>query len=745
MTRSPIPAGVTAKATSDSDSGTVTASIEGAKEGLIVGFTHADARTTATATATGIDGGAGNDAITHASTGVLEVTSNAMATNVVVGATVAGSVSQEWSLSASGAITKGTTETTAHAYGIEGGDGNDTITNAGKTTVHATADSDGGSISANVSGVEDGLAVGFTYADHSTKATATAGGLTGGAGDDTIRHTGTETLSVTADALASSTKVGVTVTGATKGTGIVGGAAITDGTTTATSNAAGIAGGDGNDRIVSSGPVTVASNSTATSASVSVNLGAAGGELGLVGGFSYASASTTAESTAVGIDGGAGDDRIRNTGSLTVTSTPTATSGVVGVTAQGVKGMGAAVGIGVTDGSTKATGTATGIYGGDGDDLIVNTNTITVKSLPDANSTKVTVTISAAKEGVAAGGALAIGTTTSEAHATGIDGGSGSDRIVNRGTIDTTADAQASSAHVGVSAEGTMTGVAAGVALSDGTTKAISDATGIRGGDGDDILRNTDKITATSTSDIAGASVSVHLGGAETGLVAGLAAADLSVTASSAAVGIDGGSGNDRIVNQGTVTATALSDIASASVSVIAGVAVSGVAAGGGACQGGHDGHVGRRGAQGRRRRGSPRQLRHPDRRRHVGRQGGQRGREPRGHAGGPCRRRFGRRRPEHGQARLPSGSTAARETTCSATRARPRLRPRRTARAPTSPSPAPCRSTGWPSGPPSRRRPTRPSPMRGEWTAGREATGSSTRAPSRRTRRRRRRPTPFR
>ena len=297
---------VTATATSDSDSGTVTASVEGAKEGLIVGFTHADARTTATATATGIDGGAGNDAITHAATGVLEVTSNAMATNVVVGATVAGSVSQEWSLSASGAITKGTTEATANAWGIEGGDGNDTITNAGKTTVHATADADGGSISANVSGVEDGLAVGFTYADHSTKATATAGGLTGGAGDDTIRHTGTETLSVTADALASSTKVGVTVTGATKGTGIVGGAAITDGTTTATSNVAGITGGDGNDRIASAGPITVASNSTATSASVSVNLGAAGGELGLVGGFSYASAETTAASTAVGIDGARG-------------------------------------------------------------------------------------------------------------------------------------------------------------------------------------------------------------------------------------------------------------------------------------------------------------------------------------------------------------------------------------------------------------------------------------------------------
>ncbi len=571
---------VTATATSDADSGTVTASVEGAKEGLIVGFTHADARTTATATATGIDGGAGNDVITHAATGVLEATSNAMATNVVVGATVAGSVSQEWSLSASGAITKGTTEATANSWGIEGGDGNDTIINAGKTTVHATADSDGGSISANVSGVEDGLAVGFTYADHSTKATATAGGLTGGAGDDTIRHTATEILSVTADALASSTKVGVTVTGATKGTGIVGGAAITDGTTTATSRAAGITGGDGNDRIASSGPVTVASNSTATSASVSVNLGAAGGELGLVGGFSYASATTTAESTAVGIDGGAGDDRIRNTASLTVTSTPVATSGVVGVTAQGVKGMGAAVGIGVTDGSTKATASATGISGGDGDDLVVNTNTITVKSLPDANSTKVTVTISAAKEGVAAGGALAIGTTTSEAHATGIDGGSGSDRVVNRGTIDTTAYAEASSAHVGVSAEGTMTGVAAGVALSDGTTKAISDATGIRGGEGDDVLRNTNKITATSTSDIAGASVSVHLGGAQTGLVAGLAAADLSVTANSAAVGIDGGSGNDRIVNQGTVTATALSDIASASVSVIAGVAMSGVAAG---------------------------------------------------------------------------------------------------------------------------------------------------------------------
>jgi uncharacterized protein YhjY with autotransporter beta-barrel domain len=574
---------IKATATPGANSTSVGVTLMGVEEGLTAGLAYVDAKTAAQATAVGIEGGTGNDTITNKRTGEIDVTANPTSGSVSVGVTVSGAFSQEWSAAIGGSITDEKTQATSNATGISGGDGNDTITNSGKVTVNGLPDAHSAGVSVGLVGAGDGLTVGFTYSDAKTTAEATAIGIEGGSGNDTITNKRTGEIDVTANPTSSSVSVGVTLTGVTQGTGIVGGAALTDGTTTATGNATGISGGEGNDTITNAGRIIVGSNPGASSASVSVNLGASTGELGLVGGVSYANATTTAQATAIGIDGGSGSDTITNKrgGEIDVTANPTSSSASVGVTAEGVKGMGAAVGISLTDGTTEAISSATGIAGGDGDDTIMNSGKITVNALPEAHSGSVSVSISAAKEGVAVGGTLADATTTAQATAIGIDGGESNNRTTNAGTIQVTADSESSSGSVSVSAAGTMTGVAFGGALSDGTTKAISSATGINGGGGNDTITNSNSIAVTSTADIAGASVSVNLGFAKTGLVAGVAVADVTTTAESTAAGISGGSSDNTIENRGLLAVTATSTNNSAGVTVNAGVAVQGVAAGG--------------------------------------------------------------------------------------------------------------------------------------------------------------------
>jgi uncharacterized protein YhjY with autotransporter beta-barrel domain len=559
---------IRATATPDADSASIGVTLMGVEEGLAVGLIYVDAATTADATATGIDGGSGNDIITNENTGEITVTGDAESTSASIGVTVSGAFSQEWSMAIGGAITDGTTKAISNVAGIKGGEEEDTVTNSGKIIVKALPDADSASVSATLAGAQDGWTGGFTYANNTTTAEANAVGIDGGSGNDTIINTNTGQIEVTADPTSSSASVSATVTGVTKGTGIVGGAALTDGTTKAISKIAGIKGGEGDDTITNSGKITVKSNPDADSASVSVNLGAAMGELGLVGGFSYADATTRAQATATGLDGGTGNDIITNTGEVEVTTEPTSSSASIGVTAQGVKGMGAAVGISLTDGTTKAISTATGIDGGEGDDTIINSGKITVKALPDADSASVSVSLSAAKEGVAAGGTFADNTTTAQATATGIDGAEGKEIITNSGTIDVTADSESSSASVSFSGQFTMTGATLGVALSNGTTKAISTSTGMSGGGGDDTITNSHITTVTSTADVAAASVSVNAGVAVDGAAVGGAFANAKTEATSSAIGLEGGTGNDTLTNRGSNTVSATSNVTAASVAV---------------------------------------------------------------------------------------------------------------------------------------------------------------------------------
>ncbi|MDH3568410.1 MAG: hypothetical protein OEM61_13780, partial [Desulfobacteraceae bacterium] len=200
---------ITVTATPDTDSASVSATLMGAKEGLVAGFTYADVATTADGTAIGIDGGAGIDTITNTSTGEICVTSEPTSTSASVGATVEGAFSQEWSAILGGAIADATTRAVSTVTGVDAGDDDDTVTNAGKITLTANPDADSASVTATLTGAEDGLAAGFTYADGETTAEATAVGIRGGAGDDTITNAATGQIEVTADPESSSASVGV--------------------------------------------------------------------------------------------------------------------------------------------------------------------------------------------------------------------------------------------------------------------------------------------------------------------------------------------------------------------------------------------------------------------------------------------------------------------------------------------------------------------------------------------------------
>jgi len=247
--------------------------------------------------------------------------------------------------------------------------------------------------------------------------------------------------------------------------------------------------------------------------------GAALGELGLVGGLSYADATTTAEANAIGIDGGAGNDTITNNGQIQATTQPSGKQRHHRFDGPGREG----------DGGSRVAypdrwgdeGHRSGLQelpAARGTIRLTTSGRSTVKALPDADSGSVSVTLSAAKEGVAA----RRGFCRRHDHGpwrllAGIEGGAGNDTINNTGRIEVTAEFGKQQAPASRFGRRHHDRRSSRRALSDGTINAISNATGIKGDDGNDTIKNSNFLTSvTSTADIDSASVSVNLGFAKT-------------------------------------------------------------------------------------------------------------------------------------------------------------------------------------------------------------------------------------
>jgi hypothetical protein len=440
---------------------------------------------------------------------------------------------------------------TVVSKGIDGGAGDDAVQNENAIQVFATSAAD---VAATTVGV-----LGYAGQEANVVAAADGTGIAGGAGDDRLISLGTvgvlSTTTVTLDSAAFT----------------FGGATNAKGSTTATTQATGITGGDGEDGILSEAAITADAISTlTTSGNTTAVFGSAGSEqtsgavtlsAGIDGGAdgdiienlanidvsstAYLTMSTSSftlggavsqDSTlaalthSAGVVGGAGGDSIRSAGVIDVESTSILTSS--GTTT-------AIFGSAEANTTSGALTTAIGIDGGDGDDTILNLSTIDVTSGSIMTMDNSSFTFGGTGE---AGATLAAMTTSK-----GISGGAGTDTIESWGAI--TVNATSS-----LWAQGSVD-AAFGTSDAGGTSGAITDAIGIDGGDGDDTILNLSTIDVTSTSTVTMDNSSFTFGGT------GEAGATL--TATTHATGISGGSGTDTIQSEGAITVTASSSLSS--------------------------------------------------------------------------------------------------------------------------------------------------------------------------------------
>ncbi|HUL98716.1 MAG TPA: hypothetical protein VLU24_04700, partial [Mycobacterium sp.] len=147
--------------------------------------------------------------------------------------------------------------------------------------------------------------------------------------------------------------------------------------------------------------------------------------------------------------------------------------------------------------------------------------------------------------------------STAKATATGVDGGVDSDAITNAGTL----GADASAAAAGASIQVAEASEDAGKAVLKGKVTAGATATGISGGDGNDIVTNRSAFEVTATSDTMAAGVAAVAN-------SGKAASSAKSSSDARATGIDLGADSDTLVNDNSVTATADSTAQALNVTV---------------------------------------------------------------------------------------------------------------------------------------------------------------------------------
>ena len=553
----------------------------------LIGADVGNSSTTATAVAIGITGAAGSDAIVNDASGqLLDVYGRAssssyevtLALNLSFGGEPAPSAVPAQAEIAAGTVAatsaddgsafgSAATQASAEVSGIVGAGGNDTLNNNAALKSEAVAEADSLGISADVSlSRESYLPIpGVAVADTSTAARATATGLDGGAGNDSVENAARLDAIATAD--AQSTTVSATIKGSLEGLAL--GGAASRASSYSTALATGIADTQGMDSLRNSDVVNVQASSHNDASSVSVNVG--GEKVGMAYGVALADASATTSAHSFGIDTLGWDiestplgDSIWNRGAIQAESLATATtlrfSANLAAALEGVTG-----GVTSVTGDGEAVASAAGIRSGSGADRIFNETdgspdgveeSVTAVARATGSSDSIALTLSGALEGVALGASLADSTTRAEAHAAGIDSGAGSDSVVNAAAVISNATADVTSNTVSVTVAFAPKGISAGFALANAQTNAEAEATGIRGADGDDSITNQALVDVDASATTATGTVTLNF--AELGA----AIADVSSEAKAIATGLDGGSGSDTLANAGTieVTANALAD-----------------------------------------------------------------------------------------------------------------------------------------------------------------------------------------
>ncbi|MDH5368416.1 MAG: hypothetical protein OEW99_00205 [Gammaproteobacteria bacterium] len=559
-------------ASSTALTGEVTLSIQGRRP--------ADTTTTAIAQATAIDGGSGDDVINNS--GTLSSSASAVASGLF-GTVAAGNKALFKSISG--------VSSDASANGINSSAGDDTINNKGLIQVNAESLSLAG---AGTMSIEDAA-----LADSVTEAKSTAIAIDGGGGDDDITNEG-EIISeavATAGAMnfsfSSSGNAQVTHEGGTNAesiaTGITGdgGASSNESDSALVLSRKAVRSLTQSSETVVEGDDNVMNNAVITAKSIATS-GALGASISIEG-AAQSDTSSKATASAVAIDAGAGDDNVKNSGELNANAV--ATAGALNAAfslsgdaqgsheggasaeaiAKGLSGDGEAsssssegkfeIGIAKLDIEKRNSEKAVA-----GEDSLSNEANITARA--DAISGAFDVSISSE------GAARSNTTSTAKASAVAIDGGAGDDSITNVGELISIASATAGAVNGAVtlsgdalgSHEGGATAEAVATGLSgDGGASSISNETkfkvdneGVSYDDrsnqsaleGEDLIINTASITTTSvaTSGAVGEAISIE----------GASQSDTRSTAKANSTAIDAGAGDDNVDNSGELNADAV-------------------------------------------------------------------------------------------------------------------------------------------------------------------------------------------
>ncbi|WP_078120324.1 autotransporter domain-containing protein [Thiosocius teredinicola] len=450
-----------------------------------------DRGTNATARGLGLFGGDGGDQLRN--DGSIDILAEGWANSTGAAGTLKGVAT---------ALISSTAE--AHAGGMSGGDGDDTLDNTSELIARAygNARSDGYSVAL--------VGVGAGYSG--SEANTTSAGIAGGAGADRISNSGS--IFATAGADSQSTSYTFNLAGVS--------AAYAG--TLATAGVVGIDGGSGKDLIVNNGAVVTIAVSKARGASLGGNLG------GITLGFAGAQAGANP----TGLAGGDDADALVNLGTLAVKvhSDLIASSRIYNP-----------IGIAISEiFESRAEANAVGMSGGDGDDLLINEGTISIglqrndRPMTHASARNVSWTL--------LGAALNNAVLGADIEAVGIDGGDGADQISNSGIL-TVGPGISGQAMADVDVSGASWAFAGG-SLTSLTSTSTSTASGLRGGDGRDEISNSGTLTVYSFSKM------LAENGAETIFGSSDASADTIAVAS--AYGIDGGDGGGVVANSGTLT-----------------------------------------------------------------------------------------------------------------------------------------------------------------------------------------------
>jgi hypothetical protein len=298
---------VTAGATAVGNAASV--SVVGLKgmTGLGIALVEAKVDSQASAAAVGLDGGAGEDTLDNG--GPLTVDAHAFTNSLSAAVTVQGEMK---GVGLGAAFADTDAESTAAAAGLVGGAGADTLLNraGGTESLHAHADAEAyaESFAVTVQNTSTGVEIGGALATGTTTAAAGAVGIDAGGQGDTIRNEGL--VDSLAEAFTNNLAVAVDLQAAVKGLGV--GVALTDASATGSATARGISGGGGNDTVGNTAAGTVQAHADAEAYAELVSATIQGASTGVVLGGALALADSTATAEAAGVDGGAGRELLVN-------------------------------------------------------------------------------------------------------------------------------------------------------------------------------------------------------------------------------------------------------------------------------------------------------------------------------------------------------------------------------------------------------------------------------------------------